>query len=377
MRASSASCGCPKTRASPSVTRIRLQTAEMSVVLPAPFGPEQPEELARADAQVDLVEREEAVVVALGQPASSRAAGSGTPRTYSRIRFIARRLRSVEARSGRVRHVTRVAVIDPQPAVRAGLALLLRHEPGLVPVGSAPGVDGRAGADRAASGRTCSCSSTTCATATASASAGASRRRATGPRGRRLHLAARRRDRAAGPRGRRRRARRQGRAAAASSSRRSGSSPAARARCRRCAARSSSRRAPRRPRRPGAARHARRPDVAGRRRRDAAHVERPRRPPDGAPARAPAPRARRGTRSRDRRRGPQPPSARAVVEDHALSRPLPGDAVAAFVAGAERGRRRARRHPRTCYSSAPCRWSPWSSSARRGVSASSTSTRAC
>jgi DNA-binding NarL/FixJ family response regulator len=33
-------------------------------------------------------------------------------------------------------------VIDPQPAVRAGLALLLRHEPGLVPVGSASGLTG-------------------------------------------------------------------------------------------------------------------------------------------------------------------------------------------------------------------------------------------
>ena len=35
--------------------------------------------------------------------------------------------------------MTRVAVIDPQPAARAGLALLLRGEPGLVPVGSAGG----------------------------------------------------------------------------------------------------------------------------------------------------------------------------------------------------------------------------------------------
>ena len=33
-------------------------------------------------------------------------------------------------------------MIDPQPAVRAGLALLLRHEPGLVPVGSASGLTG-------------------------------------------------------------------------------------------------------------------------------------------------------------------------------------------------------------------------------------------
>ena len=35
--------------------------------------------------------------------------------------------------------MTRVVVIDPQPAVRAGLAMLLRTEPGLVPVGSAVG----------------------------------------------------------------------------------------------------------------------------------------------------------------------------------------------------------------------------------------------
>jgi DNA-binding NarL/FixJ family response regulator len=32
-----------------------------------------------------------------------------------------------------------VAIIDPQPAVRAGLVLLLRAEPGLVPVGTATG----------------------------------------------------------------------------------------------------------------------------------------------------------------------------------------------------------------------------------------------
>ena len=35
--------------------------------------------------------------------------------------------------------MTRIVVIDPQPAVRAGLAMMLRTEPGLVPVGSAVG----------------------------------------------------------------------------------------------------------------------------------------------------------------------------------------------------------------------------------------------
>jgi DNA-binding NarL/FixJ family response regulator len=45
--------------------------------------------------------------------------------------------------------VTRIAVIDPQPAVRAGLSMLLRTEPGLVPVGVAAGVhDGVELADR-------------------------------------------------------------------------------------------------------------------------------------------------------------------------------------------------------------------------------------
>ena len=41
------------------------------------------------------------------------------------------------AAAGRVHFVTRIAIVDPQPAVRAGLTALLRSEPGLVPVGSA------------------------------------------------------------------------------------------------------------------------------------------------------------------------------------------------------------------------------------------------
>ncbi len=35
--------------------------------------------------------------------------------------------------------MTRIAIIDPQPASRAGLGMLLRAEPGLVPVGTATG----------------------------------------------------------------------------------------------------------------------------------------------------------------------------------------------------------------------------------------------
>jgi DNA-binding NarL/FixJ family response regulator len=35
--------------------------------------------------------------------------------------------------------VTRIVIVDPQPASRAGLAMLLRSEPGLIPVGTAIG----------------------------------------------------------------------------------------------------------------------------------------------------------------------------------------------------------------------------------------------
>jgi DNA-binding NarL/FixJ family response regulator len=48
-----------------------------------------------------------------------------------------------------VSQVTRIAVIDPQPATRAGLSMLLRTEPGLVPVGAAAGAhDGAELAER-------------------------------------------------------------------------------------------------------------------------------------------------------------------------------------------------------------------------------------
>jgi DNA-binding NarL/FixJ family response regulator len=41
--------------------------------------------------------------------------------------------------------MTRIAIVDPQPASRAGLTMLLRAEPGLIPVGSAN--EARGGAD--------------------------------------------------------------------------------------------------------------------------------------------------------------------------------------------------------------------------------------
>src|SRR4051794_41866989 len=40
--------------------------------------------------------------------------------------------------------MTRIAIVDPQPASRAGLTMLLRAEPGLIPVGSANTAQGGA-----------------------------------------------------------------------------------------------------------------------------------------------------------------------------------------------------------------------------------------
>jgi DNA-binding NarL/FixJ family response regulator len=48
-------------------------------------------------------------------------------------------LRAVQPVLEAFRGVIRIAIVDPQPAVRAGLAMLLRTEPGLVPVGAANG----------------------------------------------------------------------------------------------------------------------------------------------------------------------------------------------------------------------------------------------
>ena len=135
-----------------------------------------------------MVEREEAVVVALGEPASSSAWAGRWPSTVTLAALARGRSASTPPRRGGAKSggvyvglraercdVTRIAVVDPQPAVRAGLAMLLRGEPGLVPVGAAAGIaDGPSCSP--ASGRTWSCSSTTCSTATASAAPPAERR---------------------------------------------------------------------------------------------------------------------------------------------------------------------------------------------------------
>jgi len=42
------------------------------------------------------------------------------------------------------RPMTRIVIVDPQPAARAGLTMLLRAEPGMVPVGTATGAHGGA-----------------------------------------------------------------------------------------------------------------------------------------------------------------------------------------------------------------------------------------
>src|SRR5215216_509285 len=44
---------------------------------------------------------------------------------------------------GMFRPMTRIVIVDPQPAARAGLTMLLRAEPGMVPVGDGPALTRR------------------------------------------------------------------------------------------------------------------------------------------------------------------------------------------------------------------------------------------
>src|SRR3954452_188139 len=66
--------------------------------------------------------------------ASKRSTACGSPGSVSPSHPL---FSASSARPSMVSSMTRIVVIDPQPAVRAGLAMLLRTEPGLVPVGSA------------------------------------------------------------------------------------------------------------------------------------------------------------------------------------------------------------------------------------------------
>ena len=100
-------------------------------------GAEQAEELAGRYDEVDGVEREQSVVVPLGKPAElerrrRRLHAFHVTRGNSYGMFT-----GALAPDGKVLSVTRIVIVDPQPAVRAGLAALLRSEPGLVPVGAA------------------------------------------------------------------------------------------------------------------------------------------------------------------------------------------------------------------------------------------------
>ena len=127
----------PKTRASPPVVRMRLQTARDQRRLAGAVGTEQAEELARRDDEVDGVEREQAVVVPLGKSGELERGRGRLARFHVSRGIHSGRSGEALAPAGRVLSVTRIVIVDPQPAVRAGLAALLRAEPGLVPVGAA------------------------------------------------------------------------------------------------------------------------------------------------------------------------------------------------------------------------------------------------
>jgi DNA-binding NarL/FixJ family response regulator len=77
-----------------------------------------------------------------GQHRGSRQDSPPHARNVLAHSFLARHIPFTRSSAlvGRVQAVTRIAIVDPQPAVRAGLTILLRAEPGLVPVGSASGV---------------------------------------------------------------------------------------------------------------------------------------------------------------------------------------------------------------------------------------------
>src|SRR4051794_13986636 len=84
-RAFSVSCGSPNTSTWPSVTRRRLQTALISVVLPAPFGPSSPKNAPEGIFRSKFSRASVPSSYRLVRPRSSSAGGSSrnTPSTLS------------------------------------------------------------------------------------------------------------------------------------------------------------------------------------------------------------------------------------------------------------------------------------------------------
>src|SRR3954469_1999409 len=76
-RARSVSAGSPKTRTSPEVTRIRLQTALIAVVLPAPLGPSSPKKEPAGMSRSKPSRARVPSSLRLGR-ASSESAGAGS-----------------------------------------------------------------------------------------------------------------------------------------------------------------------------------------------------------------------------------------------------------------------------------------------------------
>ena len=152
---------------------MRLQTAEISVVLPAPFGPEQAEELAGRDDEVERVEREQAVVVALGEARELEGGDGYRSDATSRYPWPAF-TDWLRLTAGNVPPVTRIIIVESQPAVRAGLACCCA--PSRASCRSAPPGRRRGGAAHAPPARHGRARDRTSPTATACSSAGASRR---------------------------------------------------------------------------------------------------------------------------------------------------------------------------------------------------------
>ena len=241
---------------------------------------EQAEELARRDDEVDGVEREQPVVVPLGKCLQFQG-GRGYGQPHLTV-LTADVQAAFSCGWEGCLSVTRIAIVDPQPAVRAGLTALLRSEPGLVPVGSAGTAEEALELVARTRARPRPARAVPRRRRWPAALPPHHRRRR--PARRRLHRGGRPRARGRAARRLRRRHRRQAgdarRAVRGAAHRRPRPHRAAAAHARAAARR----RGARRERRPRAARDARRPH-AGRRR--ARHAE-ARPPPVHAPRRAPA-----------------------------------------------------------------------------------------